>query len=192
MEPLQPIKAKKKHGCLIFFIVVIAVCILIGAFSSKFAPAEKSAPSSATATNSSATQDTAAKIGTEISNKKVSIKVNSVKEASSISDSTGYLKYTPDDGGKYILVNLTVKNVGDELYSFVVNNFQAESSDGKQYSPSVLISGNNYLNSGSINPGLSETGNIAFEVPKNVTPAMLTLEFQEFLSLDTADFALSK
>ena len=193
MEPLQPIQKKKRHGCLISFIVVVAVCVFIGAFSSKFAPTtEKSTSSSAVSTGSSEIQNAPVKMGTEISNKKVSIKVNSVKEASSISDSTGYLKYTPDDGGKYIVVNITVKNVGNELYSFVVNNFQAELSDGKQYSPSVLITGNNYLNSGSINPGLSETGNIAFEVPKSVKPSALTLEFQEFLSFNEADFSLSK
>lgn len=193
MESLQSNKNRKKHGRLISFIVVAAIFALIGALSSKFAPvSEKGASSSAGSAGSSETQNAPVKIGTEISNKKVSIKVNSVKEASSISDSTGYLKYTPDGGGKYIIVNITAKNVGNELYSFVVNNFQAKSSDGKQYSPSVLITGNNYLNSGSMNPGLSETGNIAFEVPKSVTPSTLTLEFQEFLSFNEADFSLSQ
>ena len=192
MEPLRPIKVKKKHGCLISFIAVIAVCVLIGALSSKFAPAaEKSASSSTDSASSSEAQNVPAKIGTEISNKKVSIKVNSVKEASSIPDTTGILQYNPDTGGKFIVINITVKNVGKELYTFVINNFQIYSTDDKQYSPNIMVA-NKYLNDGSINPGLSETGYIAFDVPKETKLSTLTLEFQEFLSFNEADFSLSK
>lgn len=129
-------------------------------------------------------------MGVPVDNGKVSIKVNTVKEAESITDNG--LVYNPDGGGKFIIVNLTAKNTGKELYSFVVNNFQIKSSDGKQYSPdTIFTAGSEYLNSGSINPGLSKTGYIAFEVPKNIKTSTLILEFQKFWSLDTAQFSLS-
>jgi hypothetical protein len=189
MEPLQPIKSRKRHGCLISFIAVVAICVLIGALASKFTPAAESSTSSSV--GNSEALNAPAKIGAAVSNGKVSIKVNSVKEAESITDNG--LVYNPDSGGKFIIVSLTAKNTGKELYSFLVNNFQIKSSDGKQYSPdTILTAGSEYLNSGSINPGLSKTGYIAFEVPKGIKLSALTLEFQEFLSFNEADFSLSQ
>lgn len=189
MERLQPIKNKKKRGCLISFIVVIIAVVFIGAFTSKFIPtADKGDLSSDGSSNS---QTTPAKLGTAVCNDEVSIKVNSVQETNSIPDQTGVLQYSPDTGGKFVVVNITVKNVGKELYSFVINDFQIKSTDDKQYSPSIMIS-NDYLNNGSINPGLSETGNIAFDIPKGVKLSDLTLEFQKFLSFDGTYFSLTE
>lgn len=196
METLQP---KKKHGCLMSAVVVIAAIAIIGGIVSTISPpaqtAAASGPSAASiarpAAASSKQEDAPVKIGAAVDNGKVSIKINFVKEMDKIND--GYLSYSPDTGGKFVVVNLTAKNTGKELYSFVVNNFQIEASDGKQYSPNTIFTaGSDYLNSGSMNPGLSQTGYIAFEVPKEIKLSTLTLEFQEFLSFNKADFSLSK
>lgn len=189
--PNNPVPKKKKHGCLISFIVIIAITVVVGAFASQNIPTTGKGASSSASDSSSNVKDAPVKIGTAISNDDVSIKVNSVQEASSIPDQTGLLEYTPDEGGKYVVVNITVKNEGKELYSFVITNFQMKGKDDTTYSPSILIS-KDYLNSGSLNPGLSETGNIAFQIPENVKLSDLTLEFQKFLSFNKADFSLTE
>lgn len=187
METLQP---KKKHGCLVSAIVVVAAIAVIGGIASAVNPSTKTTDTSDSSSISTAPESAPTKIGTAIDNGEISIKINSVKEMDSISD--GALVYKPDDGGKFIVINLTAKNTGKQLYSFVVNNFQIKTADGKQYSPSTIFTaGNKYLNSGSINPGLSKTGIIAFDAPKDVKLSTLTLEFQKFWSLDTAEFSLS-
>ena len=187
MESLQP---KKKHGCLISIAVFIVAIAVIGGIASALTPSTKTVAAPGSSSVSAAPESAPTKIGTAIDNGEISIKINSVKEMDSINDNS--LVYKPDDGGKFIVINLTAKNTGKELYSFVVTNFQIKSSDGKQYSPSTIFTvGNEYLNSGSINPGLSKTGIIAFDAPKDVKLSTLTLEFQKFWSLDTAEFSLS-
>lgn len=188
---------RKRHGCLIAAIIVGIIVIIFLVLVANLTPKLLSTSSNQFTTSQTSVQsvqqaqseEPPVPIGQEANNGKVSIKVNSVSETSKISDDTGYLYYSPSEGARFVLVNITARNVGNEMYSFVISNFQILDSSGNQYSPSVMVK-DNYLNSGSINPGLSETGDIAFEVPKNVSLSDLKMEFSEFLSIDKADFAL--
>lgn len=184
MESLQP---KKKRGCLTSAIIGFVFIAIVGGIISLVIPSVKTGA----VPSSSSIVENITKIGTPVDNGKVSIKMNSVKEVESVTDNG--LIYKPHDGGKFVTVNLTVKNTGKETYSLLVNNFQIKSSDGKQYSPdTIAIAGDEYLNSVSMNPGLSQTGYIAFEVPKKIKLSTLILEFQEFWSLDAAKFSLTE
>lgn len=195
LTPTQP-KKKKRKGCLIgamsFFITIIVVTVVVAAVASKNPGTFQSVGNASKQSSSDAAQSEGAPapIGSAVSNGKISIKVNSVSEVSKIEDETGLTYYKPSDGAKFIVVNLTAENVGTEMYSFLCNNFQVMSKDNKQYSPSVMLA-KDYLNTGTINPGLSETGYIAYEVPQALKATDLTLEFQEFLSINKAKFALS-
>ncbi|WP_413778166.1 DUF4352 domain-containing protein [Caproicibacterium sp. XB1] len=196
LTPMQPKKEKRK-GCFIgamsFFITVIVITAVVATVASKNPGAFQSAgnvSSKQSSSDAAQSEDVPAPIGTAVSNGKVSIKVNSASETSKIEDETGLTYYKPSDGAKFIVVNLTTENVGNEMYSFLCNNFQLIGPDKKQYSPSIMIA-KNYLNSGTINPGLSETGNIAYEVPQSLKTSDCVLEFQEFLSINKAKFSLS-
>ena len=189
-SPITP-KKKKGKGCLISFLVVAVISVIVSILVNDV-PESTSAKGSQPAQNlisSLAEQSASVPIGKEINNGKVSIKVNSVKEQSSVSDETGYLQYKPNSGGKFVIINITVKNVGKEMYSFVINNFQVQGLDDTQYSPTIMVA-KDYLNNGSVNPGLSETGDIGFEVPKDIDVSKLVLNFQEFLSFDKSCFSL--
>lgn len=210
-QPMQqqqypnPVRTKKKRHtgakvCLGLLGVIILGTIIVNSIGgSNSAPVAKSvaqgkgtsAMSSAVVSSAPSKTESAAPIGQEVGNDKVTIKVNSATEAKEISDDSGYLSYKPGAGAKYVLINITAKNIGKSSYSFVVNNFQLDGKDGKQYSPSIMVA-QNYLNSGSMNPGLTETGNIAFEVPQNMKLSDLTMRFQEFLSLSSNSFMISK
>lgn len=200
----KPPKQKKSKGWIpIFIVLVIILAIIIGIIALVSGCAATVAnqfggnsfvPTSSTpgiiSSNSDASREKPAALGTAVSNEKVSIKINSVSEVSKIEDETGLTYYQPSSGAKFVVINLTAKNVGKEMYSFLCNNFQIKSKDGNQYSPSLMMA-KDYLNSGTINPGLSETGNIAYDVPQSLKASDLTLEFQEFLSINKAQFALS-
>ena len=180
-------------------VIVLGTIIVNSIVGSNSAPAatpetkgkNTKAMSSAVVSSAPSNTETVAPIGKEIGNDKVTIKVNSATESKEISDDSGYLSYKPGAGAKFVLINITAKNIGKSSYSFVVSNFQLDGKDGKQYSPNIMVV-QNYLNNGSMNPGLTETGNIAFEVPENMKLSDLTMRFQEFLSLSSNSFKISK
>jgi hypothetical protein len=81
--------------------------------------------------------------------------------------------------GQYCLLNVTVKNIGDEKQSLFSANQKLLDASNKEYSADDTATMYAAPDSSSwfsdINPGNSVEGTIVFDVPKDVTPAIAQL-----------------
>lgn len=99
-----------------------------------------------------------------------------------VTDDSGYLSETPD--GQYVVVSVTVENVGDESGYFDSSSQKLVDASGKKYSTDTAaeITGgaDSFLN--EINPGNSVDGKLVFDVPEDIK--LDKLELQDFISFD--------
>ena len=110
-------------------------------------------------------------IGEELTVGEVIFKVNSMGEVNEISAANGYMKYTPDaEGAVFLNVNVTVKNDSAEMIQTDSSFFKLIAENGAEYSPTtIIVADEKYFTYEGINPGLSLTGNVVFEVPAGLT-----------------------
>lgn len=106
----------------------------------------------------------------------VVFKVNKVKRVNEIKDGQ-FLKYEPDtDGSIFFVVNVTVKNAGKAAIK-TDSSFFALNKGEITYSPTTLItSSKEFFLYDGINPGLSKTGNVVFEVPAEEAGFILNVQ----------------
>ncbi|WP_052099064.1 DUF4352 domain-containing protein [Paenibacillus stellifer] len=171
-----------KIGCL-GFIALIVLVILIGVLTKDKDSSSGTTAKSNTGTSSVETKDTKkeeakklAKKGEELQVGDVVFKVNKVTTTKKIKDGD-FLSYSPQaEGSVFLVVNITVKNVGKEMITTDSSFFQLK-KDEVTYNPSTLItsSGDYFLYDG-INPGLAQTGNVVFEIPENLTGFILNVQ----------------
>ncbi|MNI28684.1 Telomeric repeat-binding factor 2 [compost metagenome] len=76
----------------------------------------------------------------------------------------------------FLVVNVTVKNVGKEMITTDSSFFQLLKGE-VEYNPSTLITtkGDYFLYEG-INPGLAQTGNVVFEIPEDMKDFVLNVQ----------------
>jgi hypothetical protein len=84
--------------------------------------------------------------------------VNSVKRANVLSYST------PKTGKEFVVVNVTIRNLGTDEVSYNPFDFKVQDANGAQESE-TFASLDDSLNSGTLAPGGKVTGSIPFEVP---------------------------
>ena len=104
---------------------------------------------------------------------KSQVVLNRIECAKELHDDSGYYKITADDNCKYILVYITIKNIGKEATSFrwINNDFycQLNTSDGLEYSPSSFFPYvGDSLENMSLNPLEERKGFVGFSVPDEV------------------------
>jgi len=92
----------------------------------------------------------------------------------------GVLK--PNQGHKWILVDTTIANKGEEVKTFSVISFELMDTENNQYEVSLLAGALDDVNSptGAIKPGEKLQGELVFEVPE--TAQELKLVFHPNLS----------
>ncbi|MBT2289292.1 DUF4352 domain-containing protein [Paenibacillus albidus] len=171
-----------KMGCM-GFIVLIVLIIIIGIFNSngddKSSTANNSKNSADTVEKKDASKEEVKKLtkkGEELQVGDVVFKVNKVTTTKEIKDGD-FFSYSPDaDGSVFLVVNVTVKNAGKEMITTDSSFFQLLKGE-VQYNPSTLITttGDYFLYEG-INPGLSQTGNVVFEVPEDMKDFVLNVQ----------------
>lgn len=111
-------------------------------------------------------------IGDTISISDWNITVNSFEFLDSIANGD-YFSFTPDDGNKYAVANITVKNVGNSSKTFL-QSFSSKDSISIQYDGQYTYSSTNLLghdadlHSKTLNPLTEVSGIIAFSVPNEV------------------------
>lgn len=169
-------EGKRRRGCLFWFILIILFSGVVGAIAGNSINNESTEKQK---------EDLTKYIGEEGSIGDLKLTVNSISKASEISVASGYLAYTPDSG-KYGIINLTIKNQTKESQSFMLNSFTLIGPDDSKYVPSLLIDvGNKYITMDTVNPNLDVTGNIAFEIPKDLLVSDCKLKYsgseQEFI-----------
>lgn len=84
--------------------------------------------------------------------------VNSVKR------SGGFSYNTPKSGKEYVIVNVTIRNLGNDEVSYNPFDFKVQDANGAQES-STFASLDDSLSSGTLAPRGKVTGSIPFEVP---------------------------
>lgn len=98
----------------------------------------------------------------------------------------------PKDGNRYIAVELTLKNVGQEIYtdSPAVGGTLID-AEGQQHRPTFaeVTEGAAFGGSVTVNRGDTRKGLIVFEVPASATPAKL--QFGVMFGQQKGEWALS-
>lgn len=165
---------------LLFFQFLIFVSLVNGA---KNVSTSTDTNNSSQQSNSSSSSKPAevAKIGQAVRDGKFEFTVTSIQCGKpSVGDQ--YLSKTAQ--GQFCLLNLTVKNIGNESQTFSDSGQLLFDAKGNKYSSDsgasfyANPSGSTFLN--TINPGNSVTGAVVFDVPKDVTPTQAELHDSAF------------
>jgi len=126
-------------------------------------------------------QKSAAKIGTPVRDGKFEFTVTAVDPGKS-TIGTGSLSKTAQ--GQFVLVHLTVRNVGTQQQVFDQSAQKMIDQQGRQLSAdptaAIYVDQQNFL--AQINPGNSVEGVVAFDIPKDAIPTKLALHDSVFSS----------
>lgn len=105
---------------------------------------------------------------------KLKLKVTSATEKTKLIHNNVYYS-EPDSGGKFIVVNITIKNTGKNSSHIESNDFNLQDTDGSKYVPTDIIVSDDYLIYDVINPKMKLDTKIVFQVPKKTRLAKLKL-----------------
>lgn len=170
-------------GCLTAIGAVVVLGIIIGLFasgddSSDGAQGESNQPKQEESTNSNDKEnDSKVKkvgIGETATVADVGFTVKNVKTTGKIDSGNQFIE-DAKTSGKYVILDVTVKNDQKEPLTINSGYFKIKSSDGTTYEPVtdgqvIMAMGDNmgdfFLT--QINPGLSKSGKVVFEVPKDL------------------------
>lgn len=121
-----------------------------------------------------------ARIGTAVRDGKFEFTVTKVKAGvATVGDN--YLEQKAQ--GQYVLVNVTITNIGDEAQYFSDSEQKVKDAQGRQFSAdtsaAIYIKGNDvFLN--EINPGNTVKGVLVYDMPKGAKPATIELHDSPF------------
>jgi hypothetical protein len=140
-----------------WLLIIIGAIIVISIFTggkkeNKPSQKEKTSP---TPTQS---EDVTPKVGDVTTLGEREFIVNSVRR------SRGFNYNTPKSGKEYVIVNVTIRNLGKDEVSYNPFDFKVQDANGAQES-STFASLDDSLSSGTLAPGGKVTGSIPFEVP---------------------------
>lgn len=159
-------------------LTAIIAIVLIGAIGGASGGSKKSGSTTSTPTDTNTTETASvAKIGEPVRDGKFEFVVKSVTCGKSSVGTNQYL--TKEAQGQFCLMDLTVKNIGDQQQLFAESAQKLLNADGMQYSSDSVASLYNSNNSDTwlnqINPGNSVQGVIVFDIPKDQVPASAEL-----------------
>jgi hypothetical protein len=128
----------------------------------------------------------------------VSFTVNSVEETKEISSGNQYIDNATTEG-KFIVVNVTVKNDKKEAITINSSFFKLITTSGVEYDPNTdgkvmmaMMEEENFFLQ-QVNPGLSKTGKVVFEVGSDLDLNATVLRGQTgFWGTETVEISLKK
>ncbi len=171
----------KRHKVL----TVIGAFIVIGIIASAAGGGSKTNTSTGSDSKKAATADnkpTMAKVGEVARDGKFEFTVASMECGKASVGTNQYL--TKQAQGQFCLVNVTVKNIGNEVQTFDSSSQYLYDAANAKFSADGTASlyanpqGSTFLN--QINPGNSVTGIIVFDLPKDKTPVTAELHDSPF------------
>ena len=155
----------------------LLICIL---YAAAFSAAVSSTPTATTTATASAGQ---AGIGTEVQDGAFAFTVTKV-DTGLRALGQGVLR--SEAQGSYVLVHVTVRNVGTESQLFTDSNQTLLDAQGREFTADTSAAMMNVPDSESfltdINPGNSVDGVLVFDVPEGVAPASIELQDSMFSS----------
>lgn len=159
----------------IAFVALIAIVAVSGG--------KESAGGSAPASSSASSKSHAAPVGSAVRDGKFEFQVVSVARANTVSDPTNNPYMTTTAQGEFVVVTLSVRNIGDQPQNYFGDNQKVVDASGRQYganSEAGLWMNTNVTALGQINPGNSIQVRIAFDVPPGTQPTALELHDSMF------------
>lgn len=175
-------KTKNKNWFARHKVLSVILGLVVIAVISSAAGGSKSNTNSGTSKSSSGKAAETAKIGQAANDGKFEFTVSSVECGKTSVGTNQYLTKTAQ--GQYCLLNVSVKNVGDQAQSLLSSNQYLLNASGQKYSADDVATMYNTPNGTSwyndINPGNSVNGAIVFDVPKDQTPTTAELHDSAF------------
>ena len=190
-----PQSKKSKKGIILGSIgAVLALFLLIGLASGgedeKKSPTTKaSAPSSSVSTVAPVpvapepVGPTVAPAGSAVRDGKFEFRVLSIERAKSVSDPTGNPYMTTTAQGEFIVITMSVTNIGNEAQNYFGQNQKVIDANGREYEANSAAG--MWMNTGlsimgDINPGNAIQVKIAFDVPPGTQATELELHDSMF------------
>ncbi len=175
-------QGKKKNGCLVVVLIVVGILILVGLFGNK--DKDNTVDKGTSDTNASNASDVAdvaetdtndavtiAKIGDTLNVGDVSYVVVSVESASQVGSE--YLNSTAN--GIYLVVTLSITNHSSESLTISDTFFKIQLGDktfDADSTASLYADSENSFLYESLNPDLTMTGTVVFDVSEEVASSM--------------------
>ncbi len=165
-------------------LVVLAVIVSTANGGSKPTPAAGENRPAATSAQASAASTRAeragAGIGTAVRDGKLEFTVTAIDSGVA---SVGSDAFGQKAQGQFVLVHLTITNIGDKAQYFDGSSQKAFDAQGREFSADTsaaiyLTDANSFLN--EINPGNSVTGTVVFDMPPGAAIAKLELHDSPF------------
>ena len=103
-------------------------------------------------------------------------KLRTMQRLDKIKEKDSLLTITPESG-IFLVIELTIKNNGNEALDFSSRNFKLLQGSTVYAPTSILGSSSHYFLSESLNPGLEKTGKLVFEVPLDLDDRNLVLNY---------------
>ncbi len=143
------------------------------ASAAPFIPSTAAAPST----------PTAAPVGSAVRDGKFEFQVLDIATSKTVSDPTGNPYMTATAQGTFVVITLSVKNIGNEPQNYFGQNQKVIDSSGREYSPNSEA--DMYMNTdvaplGDINPGNSIQVKVPFDVPPGTNLTELELHDSMF------------
>lgn len=180
-----PSKKKKKWPWIVGAIVVLFVIIgLTTGGEDKKEDAAPAAPTAQAADGASAApapKKSVPGIGAEVRDGKFGFVVTSIETGVATVGDNPYLQKQAQ--GQFILVHLDVTNTSDKPQSYFASNQKLIDAKGREFAPDAMAAINFEADTaigGEINPGLSKSMTIVFDIPADATPAELEVHDSAF------------
>ncbi|MCR4314254.1 MAG: DUF4352 domain-containing protein [Candidatus Uhrbacteria bacterium] len=166
-------------NCLLVFGGFIVLIIIIAVASSGGSSTDSSDNGSTGNGGTNSASETAYGLEQEAPAGDLIFTANSITKKATIGSS--YSAKT-SQSGTYLLVNVTVENSGNETITIDSSLFSLTDSEGREFSHSnegqtaLIMSGSNNFFLKQVQPGLSSTGDVVFEIPTDATGLQLTVK----------------
>jgi hypothetical protein len=172
----------KKHKVLTGLLGIVVLVIVVSATGGGGTDTNSNNNDGGTSVKTES-KETVAKIGEPARDGKFEFTVKGVTCGKETVGTNEYL--TKKAQGQYCLMDLTVKNIGNEKQSLLSSDQKLFNKDGQEYSADDIATMYNSEDSTStwysdINPGNSVSGVIVFDIPKDQTPVSAELHDSAF------------
>ncbi|MFC9519001.1 DUF4352 domain-containing protein [Nocardiaceae bacterium NPDC056970] len=188
----EPAKKKKKWPWIVGAIVVLFVIIaLTGGGEDKKDDATPAAPAASTGQAADgaaaapapapAPKKSAPGIGAEVRDGKFGFVVTSIETGVATVGDNPYLQKQAQ--GQFVLVHLDVTNTSDKPQSYFASNQKLIDAKGREFAPDTMAAINFEAGTailGELNPGITISTTIAFDIPADAIPAELEVHDSAF------------
>lgn len=181
METPQPKKKNwfLKHKALSVILALVALSVIGAADGGKSAPTasnSSSTPNSTPASSATSSTTTTLKIGQPAADGKLQFTITGFQCSVNQIEQPDDTDYVVTQGAPYCVMKLSVEDTSTVSQSFDDDSQYLYDASSKQYSvdDDATIAANdsdsNFMEDPTVNPGVTLTGTIAFDIPAGVTP----------------------